>query len=135
MQDRYLDADALPMQRRHAVLATARQTIGNVELYGQALFGDRQFDVAKPALYNSKTVVVPVTNPFYVDPIGTHQPVQVQYSFLNDLGPERMRGEARAIGLSGAASSASAAGRSMRTAPLAPSATARPATISSTAPG
>ncbi|QKR98296.1 TonB-dependent receptor [Sphingomonas sp. CL5.1] len=101
VQDRYLDADALPMQRRHAVLATARQTIGNVELYGQALFGDRQFDVAKPALYNSKTVVVPVTNPFYVDPIGTHQPVQVQYSFLNDLGPERMRGEARAIGLSG----------------------------------
>lgn len=101
VQDRYLGADALPMQRRHAVLATARQTIGDVELYVQGLFGDRHFDIAQPALYNSKTVTVPVTNPFYVDPIGTHQPVQVQYSFLNDLGPERMRGSARAIGLSG----------------------------------
>lgn len=101
VQDRYLGADALPMQRRHAVLATARQKIGNLELYAQSLFGDRHFDIAQPALYNSTTVTVPVTNPFYVDPVGTHQPVQVQYSFLNDLGPERMRGSARAIGLSG----------------------------------
>jgi outer membrane receptor protein involved in Fe transport len=101
VQDRYLGADALPMQRRHAVLATARQQIGAVELYAQGLFGDRHFDIAQPALYNSATVTVPVTNPFYVDPIGTHQPVQVQYSFLNDLGPQRMRGSARAISLSG----------------------------------
>ncbi|MEO9133097.1 MAG: TonB-dependent receptor, partial [Sphingomonas sp.] len=35
---------------------------------------------------------VPVTNPYYVDPIGTHLPVGVNYAFGRDLGNETGRG-------------------------------------------
>jgi len=103
VSDRYLGADALPMQRRHAVLATVRQQVGPFELYGQALFGVRNFDLAQPARYNTATVTVPTSNPFYVDPLGIGQPVQVQYSYRHDIGNERMRGTSRALGLSAGA--------------------------------
>ena len=43
---------------------------------------------------------MPVTNPFYVDPIGTRQPVQVTYNFVGDVGPQINDGRVRAISTS-----------------------------------
>src|SRR3546814_17976525 len=43
------------------------------------------------------------SNPYYVDPIGTNQPVPVKYNFANDLGAPidagRVRGISAAAGL------------------------------------
>ncbi|WP_102156013.1 TonB-dependent receptor [Tsuneonella flava] len=101
VSDRYAGADILPSQARHAVFANFVQEIGaNVELHGQALFGDRRYDVRRPTSRNALTLTVPVTNPFYVDPLGTNGPVQVAYNFLNDIGPESGRGYSQAVGAS-----------------------------------
>ncbi|MBW4332228.1 TonB-dependent receptor [Stakelama sp. CBK3Z-3] len=101
VSDRYAGSDILPRQARHAVFANFAQDIGaNVELHGQALFGDRRYDVRRPTSRNALTLTVPVTNPFYVDPLGINQPVQVAYNFLNDIGPESGRGYSQALGAS-----------------------------------
>lgn len=96
--DRYAGSDILPQQARHAVFASARQSIGDLDLHGQVLFGDRRYEVRRPTARNALTLSVPVSNPFYVDPIGTRQPVQVAYNFLNDLGSESGRGFSQALG-------------------------------------
>lgn len=91
--------DVLPMQRRHSVFGTVSQDLGaTLQLYAQGLFSSRAFG------RNSRTAsdaprTVPVTNPFYVDPVGTGQPVQVQYDFGRDLGRERRVGRVEAYGL------------------------------------
>src|SRR3546814_3954618 len=38
-----------------------------------------------------RTARVPATNPFYVDPVGTGQPVQVTYNFVNDVDRKSTR--------------------------------------------
>lgn len=97
--DRFLGAYALPEQRRHAVYASFEQGLaGNLDLYAQALFGARDFENRMPAAANARTVTVPVTNAFYVDPVGTRQPIQVGYSFVREFGAEGERGSARALG-------------------------------------
>ncbi|WP_066793575.1 TonB-dependent receptor [Sphingomonas soli] len=97
--DQWAAADVLPEQRRHAVFGAISQSLGpSIELYAQALFGDRRFDKRLVSSINNAARTVPVANPFYVDPIGTRQPVQVRYSFVRDLGPESTRGSARAFG-------------------------------------
>ncbi len=96
--DRYAGSDILPQQARHAIFASARQSIGDVEFHAEVLFGDRRYDARRPTSRNALTLTVPVTNPFYVDPIGTRQPVQLAYNFLNDLGPETGQGFSQALG-------------------------------------
>ena len=91
-------ADILPEQRRHSIFAALSQYLGgSLRFYAHGLVSVRSFDQAlRPTADARRTV--PVTNPFYVDPIGTHQPVRVQYSFVRDLGNERSRGIASAYG-------------------------------------
>ncbi|WP_191229011.1 TonB-dependent receptor [Aurantiacibacter xanthus] len=101
LQDQWLGADALPFQERHALFAAMQQELApNLEFYAQALFGSRQFDRRLRASSNNALRTVPVTNPFYIDPIGTNQPIQVRYSFVEDLGPETLRGRSEALGAS-----------------------------------
>ncbi|WP_230291554.1 TonB-dependent receptor [Croceicoccus sp. Ery5] len=100
-QDQWLGADALPFQERHALFAAARQEVmPGLEFYAQALFGSRRFDRHLRASSNNALRSVPITNPSYVDPIGTNQPIQVRYSFVEDLGPESLRGRSEALGAS-----------------------------------
>lgn len=93
-------ADLLPDQRRHSVYGAARQEVmPGFDLYARGLYSSRSFEKRERAISNA-TRTVPVTNPFYVDPIGTRQPVRVQYSFVDDLGPETTSGRVEAYGLS-----------------------------------
>jgi iron complex outermembrane receptor protein len=96
--DSWNGADLLPEQRRHSVFAAVSQDLGDgIRAYARGLVTVRTFDQAiRPTADALRTV--PVTNPFYVDPIGTHQPVRVQYSFVRDLGNERSEGIASAYG-------------------------------------
>src|SRR5690606_36008130 len=76
----WTDADLLPDQRRHSVFAAATQELApNVRLYARGLYASRSFTQRERPISNAARTV-PVTNPFYVDPIGTRQPVRVQYS-------------------------------------------------------
>lgn len=96
LEDPWAKADLVPRQRRHAVVATGAFDITDqLVLDGQFLFADRRFNIRQPANLRSATTV-PITNPFYVDPLGTRQPVSVRYSFVQDLGPQTADGRARA---------------------------------------
>jgi len=97
--DAWAGGDALPAQRRHAVFGAVTLELGErLTLQGQGLYGARHFDGKSRAVFNASTVTVPVSNAFYVDPIGTHQPLRVSYSFLKELGPEGIRGNTDAVG-------------------------------------
>ncbi|MEG3146200.1 TonB-dependent receptor [Sphingomonas sp. RT2P30] len=90
--------DLLPDQRRHSVFAAVSQDLlPHLRIYAHGLLSIRNFDQAIRSSADTRRTV-PVTNPFYVDPIGTHQAVGVQYSFVRDLGAERYRGKVTAYG-------------------------------------
>jgi len=91
-------ADLLPDQRRHSVFAAASQDLApGIRLYARGLYSSRSFSQRERPISNAARTV-PVTNPFYVDPIGTARPVRVQYSFVRDLGPETTSGGVEAYG-------------------------------------
>jgi len=95
-QDGRVDTDILPRQTRQALYARVEQSLGaKTTVFGQMMVADRRTSFR--ALTTSQSAVtVPVTNPFYVDPIGTHQPVRVLYSFIKDLGPNEYAAHVRA---------------------------------------
>jgi outer membrane receptor protein involved in Fe transport len=95
--DTWDGTDILPEQRRHSVFAAISQDLtSTLRFYASGLVTRRNFDQALRSTDSRRTV--PVTNPFYVDPIGTRQPVGVNYSFVRDLGNERQRGVVSAYG-------------------------------------
>lgn len=95
LQDGRLGTDLLPRQTRQALYLSAEQGVGDgLVLFAQALAADRRFRARITYAFSAATV--PVTNPFYVDPIGTRQPVRVQYNFSRDLGPMLNQGHVQA---------------------------------------
>ncbi len=99
--DSWFGTDLLPQQRRHSLFASLNQEIlPGLSFYAHGLGAIRSFDGrVRPSADATRTV--PVTNPFYVDPIGTHQPIGVQYSFVRDLGAEGTRGRVTAYSITG----------------------------------
>lgn len=97
--DIWAGADALPAQRRHALFGAATlEVTDTLEFYAQGLFGTRRYETRGRAYFNASAVTVPASNPFYVDPLGSGQPVQVRYNFLDELGAETSEGSAEALG-------------------------------------
>ncbi|EJL37546.1 outer membrane cobalamin receptor protein [Caulobacter sp. AP07] len=95
--DQQRDTDLLPRQRRHVVYGSARQALdARTEVFGQLLAADRRFNRRYIGSLE-RTTSVPVTNPFYLDVLGTHQPVSVRYDFRGDLGKPVNSGGARAV--------------------------------------
>ena len=97
LSDERKAVDILPEQTTHSLYAAFDQTLfGNVSLYARALFAHRAFDAAvePPSL---AAFEVPTTNPFYVDPLGTGEPVDVQYNFARELGQPHIFGHLNAI--------------------------------------
>jgi len=96
--DSWTGADILPEQRRHSLFAALSQDLtSHLRFFANGLMTIRTFEQALRPNFDTQRIV-PVTNPFYVDPIGMHQPVAVQYSFQRDLGNETQRGIASAFG-------------------------------------
>lgn len=96
--DQWRDADLLPAQRRHALFATVEQEVGAVTLYAQALWADRRSERRNLPSTSNAPRTVTSANPFYVDPIGTGEPIDVFYGFNDDLGPETDTARVRAFG-------------------------------------
>lgn len=91
--------DVLPMQQRQSLFAAVSQELGDaLRLYAQGLLSVRDFSRRSRTISDAPRTV-PVTNPFYVDPLGNRQPVRVQYDFGRDLGRERRIGSVEAYGV------------------------------------
>ena len=74
----------LPALDRHSAYAAVEQDLGSIfKFRAQGFFADRRSSARYfPSNYGG--VVVPSTNPFYVDPLGTGQPITVHYVITTD---------------------------------------------------
>lgn len=89
------NSDILPRQDRHSVVGALSQNLASwLRFTAQGFFADRQSVLRTPPS-NRGNVSVPTTNAFYVDPIGTGQPVLVNYDFTDDLGIKTNRASVR----------------------------------------
>ena len=93
--------DILPRIERQSFYASVTQTLTSwLDVTGQGFFADRHSsDRYFPSNYGG--VVVTPANPFYVDPIGTGDPVTVHYDFRQDLGPVTNLAHVTSWGLAG----------------------------------
>jgi len=86
LQNRYLDTDILPSQKHWAVYASEHHQVNErFSAWLDVLESNR--DAAERQSAVATSILVPSTNPFYVNPIGGQAPVVVDYNFGPDLGP------------------------------------------------
>ncbi|WP_293701618.1 TonB-dependent receptor [Sphingopyxis sp. UBA6734] len=89
--------DILPKQETASLYLAADQDIGNhISLFVRTLYAERRFEVRR-RLFGITTQRVTSANPYYIDPIGTGQPITVYYDPSADFGPEGTRGRVRAL--------------------------------------
>lgn len=89
--------DILPEQETGSLYASVEQALGShITLFSRALYSERSFE-ARRRVSGPTPVRVTSANPFYVDPIGTGQPITVYYDPAADFGPESLRGKAKAF--------------------------------------
>lgn len=89
--------DIIPHQRTHSFYAAGEFALAERLTLRASLLATRRTYEKRALPETSSAVTVPVSNPFYVDPVGTGRPVSVRYSFVNDLGPEIDRGRVKGI--------------------------------------
>jgi outer membrane receptor protein involved in Fe transport len=90
-------SDLLPRQRVHSLYGGGEIAITDtLSFRANVLAAERSYRMTGNSEF-LRRVRVPVTNAYYVDPIGTHEPISVTYSFVNDLGSQINTGRVRAI--------------------------------------
>lgn len=93
--------DLLGTQKRVSVYAALEQDIGGgAMLFARALAAGRDAN-RRARQFGPRLITVPVTNAFYIDPIGTRQPLRVQYDFSRDFGAEQYDAEIRSLSVTG----------------------------------
>lgn len=97
--------DILPSQKSVSLYASGEQDVGPVTFFAKTLYADRRYRVNQRR-FGPVPVTVTSSNPYYVDPIGTGEPVTVLWDPSGDFGPEGGRGGVRALNLSGGARAA-----------------------------
>ncbi|MGC6331826.1 TonB-dependent receptor domain-containing protein [Rhizorhabdus sp. FW153] len=101
LSDGRTGSDILPEQERHSVLAAADQELADwLTVKSEASYATRR-SIRRDVQIGTAVSVSP-TNPFYVDPIGTGQPVSVRYDFRDDLGVPTSRIRVTNLALGGA---------------------------------
>lgn len=99
-RDNRAEADLLPRQRVHSLYASGEVDVTDtLTLRANVLAAERRYRQESKTDFQ-RTAAVPVTNPFYVDPIGTGETVSVAYSFTNDLGSQINSGRVWAVSAS-----------------------------------
>ncbi|MBJ7501002.1 MAG: TonB-dependent receptor [Sphingopyxis sp.] len=92
--------DIFPRQETVSLYATVEQDLSDkINLFARALFAERHFAVRR-RLFGPQPLRVTSANPYYVDPIGTGQPITVYYDPSAEFGPEGTKGVARAFNTS-----------------------------------
>lgn len=85
LQDQNLQTSILPHRDQHSATVSVRQELTpSIRLFAEGYYTHR--DVAQWIAAGQATLTVPASNPFFVSPIAGVPSVQVQYSFLDDLG-------------------------------------------------
>lgn len=93
LQNQFAGADLLPEWRTHSLYLDLHQSVTeSFEVFANARVNQRDEDQHADAV--AEVLVVPSTNPFYVNPYKTST-VLVGYDFLNDLGPIYGTGQTR----------------------------------------
>ncbi len=96
LSDDLAGTDLIPRQWHHSAYGAASQTVApGFSVYAEGLFTDRHYDRRTSQSFEMPFEVDP-GSPFYVDPIGTNQPIEVEYRLSDDLGQERLAGTAKA---------------------------------------
>jgi len=99
-RDNRANSDLLPRQRVHSFYAGGEIAITEgLSIHAKLLAAERRYRMTGNSEF-LRRFSVPVSNPYYVDPIGTQEPVRVAYSFVNELGPQINTGRVRAISAS-----------------------------------
>ena len=89
--------DILPKQETMGLYAAIEQSLGStITIFARSLYSERNFE-ARRRVSGPTPVRVTSANPYYVDPIGTGQPVTVYYDPAAEFGPESLRGKAKAF--------------------------------------
>jgi iron complex outermembrane receptor protein len=84
-------ADLTPRRQMHsAYFSGTRQVSPSLELFAEARYGLRRAQQRIPEI--RELLLVPSTNPFFVDPFGGMDSVYVAYGFGADLGPAAFEG-------------------------------------------
>ena len=79
--------DILPDAERHNVFLTGRQELNkNLELFGEVQYGKREFNTQQRGQTRTRQTVTNA-NPFFVTPFPGATSIQINYNFLDDLGP------------------------------------------------
>jgi iron complex outermembrane receptor protein len=86
LSDKYTDVDLLPSQQRLSFYGSAKQALSDtVSVFGNTLVSQRR--AASLGGGSQAQLLVPSSNPFYINPTGGNGPVIVDYNFLDDIGP------------------------------------------------
>ena len=86
LQNTYLGGQIIPSQQRWNLYIDWRQGVGDrMTVFTDLLLGHR--DASETVSGAPAELIVPPTNPFYVNPTGMPGPVMVDYNFGKDLGP------------------------------------------------
>lgn len=95
--DQYAGQDILPTQDRHSVFSSGRYDLTeHLALDYDGYWSRRSYAITDPT--PTATLTVPNTNPFFVSPAAGATSVNVQYSFLNDIGNARTTGFSKSYG-------------------------------------
>jgi len=90
LQSRYTDREIIPGQERWTLYGTGRQALGErMALFTDVLLGHREASEKEGGLQGD--LIVPSTNPFYVNPAGGTAPIHIAYNFDKDFGPLKGR--------------------------------------------
>lgn len=102
-RDNQREDDLLPQQQSHAAyLALDQEVSSKLSLYARAFYARRAFRFQQPNGFQ-EPVTVPVSNAFYVDPIGTREPLTANYNLETDFGKEYRTGRVEALSANGGA--------------------------------
>lgn len=97
LQNTRAGSDILPDQTRHSLFLSARQKLFNsVDVFAEGRYSTREFELFNRSF--GDFLVVPSTNPFFIDPFGGSENLFVLYNTVADYGPSRSTGELDAFG-------------------------------------
>jgi iron complex outermembrane receptor protein len=86
LQNQFAQEQIFPQVRAHELFTTAAQDLDSrLQLYFEGRFAER--DTLQDNLPDTQVLVVPPSNPFYVNPFASTPYALVAYSFARDFGP------------------------------------------------
>lgn len=95
LQNQFAGMQLFPEVRSHELYATVAQNLNeNLQLFFQGRFAAR--DTLRSFFPDQQVLVVPPSNPFYVNPFAGAPYTLVAYSFANDYGPTEFSARSQA---------------------------------------